>query len=80
MVFVPTPIPPAAVNGDGIVCSGRGRMWAGEREQSDGYSVNVNLPCWYVTSNKVRVVSFPYIDTSAVLESIFTCMKNMKIS
>ena len=55
-------------------------MWAGEREQSDGYSVNVDLPCWYITSNKVRVVSFPYIDTSAVLESIFTCIKNMKIS
>ena len=72
MVFVPTPIPPAAVNGDGIVCSGRGRMWAGEREQSDGYSVNIDLPFWYFTSSKVLFVSFSYFDISAILGSMFT--------
>ena len=38
-MFVPTPIPPAAVNEDGIVCIGRGRMWAGGRAQSVEYSV-----------------------------------------
>ena len=50
---MPTPIPPAAVNDDGdIVCNGRGRMWAGERVQSVGYSVNTTLPCQNFTRTK----------------------------
>ena len=46
---MPTPIPPAAVNEDGIVCNGRGRMWAGERAQSVGYSVTKS--CLLYTSD-----------------------------
>ena len=42
---MPTPIPPTAVNEDGIVCIGRGRMWAGERAQSVGYSVTKSYIC-----------------------------------
>ena len=49
---MPTPIPPAADNEDGgIVCNGRGRMWAGERLQSVGYSVNTTLPCQNFPTN-----------------------------
>ena len=43
VVLVPTPIPPAAANEEGNDCNGRGRMWAGEREQSVGYSVTETL-------------------------------------
>ena len=58
LVFVPTPIPPAAVNVDGIVCNGRGRMWAGDRVQSVGYSVNTSRSCPNFTINKLLWQSF----------------------
>ena len=49
---MPTPIPPAAVNEDGIVCNGRGRMWAGERAQSVGYSVTKSFGCRNLRTTK----------------------------
>ena len=57
---MPTPIPPAAANEDGIVCNGRGRMWAGERAQSVGYSVAKVVVYSNITSKKFRSYSVNY--------------------
>ena len=57
---MPTPIPPAAANEDGIVCNGRGRMWAGERAQSVGYSVAKVVVYSNITSKKFCGFSVHY--------------------
>ena len=55
-VLVPAPIPPAAVNEDGIVCNGSGRMWAGERAESVGYRVTDSAKYTQSTTNLFTLV------------------------
>ena len=54
VVLVPTPIPPAAANEEGIVCNGSGRRWAGERAESVGYRMTDGATSSRRTLNVMR--------------------------